>query len=300
MAALVPIKPGGYDTEDPILHTEMNLINTQIVKAPNFVDGDATYSPAVTVTIEGNGLTFNSTTAARWGAFGYATFQSGSKLIQNSGARLELSGTTTWKTGALATLEVGSQLDVESIVEFQDGSFLNTVGAVTFNLVDVTTINENGTIYFGPTALVVALDDAQIAWNTGSVFTDGSTRTFSGSQTPSGDNAQVGQRIQDLTSGTVVRGAEKDTYYVAHAQGGLLVVKLRDDPAPLVDGAVITFIWESSDGLNSAEFQEQDATPIITRTAGASFSRIQFQWRNSDSAWHLYDVNPVTAFDFTP
>ena len=300
MGALVPIKAGGYTDEDPILHTEMNLINTQIVKAPNWVDGDATYTPAVTVTLGGEGLTLNATNSLRFASGGRATWLASSSLVQNLGSNWDLSGDIEFKSGSTTTFEAGAGLEIATTLSLVDGSAVTADGTVTINLGDATTINESGTIYFGPTALVVALEDAQVMWNTGSVFSDGSDRTFSGVQVPSGDSAQTGARVQDLTNGTVTRGAEKDSYYIAHSQGGLLTVKLRSTPAPLVDGAIISFIRESSDGLNATEFQLQDATPFITLNAGAGFARIQFQWRNGGSRWRLYDVNPAASFDFSP
>jgi hypothetical protein len=61
MAALIPIKVGGYAYRDPVGHLEMNRINDQIVKAPNFVDGGATYNPTDELIIGGAGLTLTTT-----------------------------------------------------------------------------------------------------------------------------------------------------------------------------------------------------------------------------------------------
>lgn len=129
----------------------LNSINTDLPKAPNFVDGGATYSPADPVVVGGDGIHVSGTgwrvlSAAELivndggiisiGSGGVATFRvlSGALARINSGAAFDVYGSVTyktagpggatWETGTSAIFSSGSTLTCAS------GSTVNLAGAV--------------------------------------------------------------------------------------------------------------------------------------------------------------------------
>lgn len=182
MAALVPIKVLGYAYQDKILAAEMNIINVQLPKAPNFVDGGANYSPAAAIGLSGaggfdfdsfplNGNVVSVGNPLVWTGTGVAfrvstlSVEKGSvlnvngangtdysKLAVYGGATLEVDGTGSpaseikLKLGAKLTADVDSFLNISGLVSMLSGSTFNAQSGSTMGLYGAMTLYNSGTL----------------------------------------------------------------------------------------------------------------------------------------------------------
>jgi hypothetical protein len=124
MAALVPIKAGGYAFEDEVTDVQMNLINDQIVKAPNFVDGGATYNLSAENEIGGAGLRFS----------GRVQVTSRTVVRRCTAGLLPLFDPSTWDIilpGRMAALATNSFADY--VLHIPHGATLTKVEMDVFN-----------------------------------------------------------------------------------------------------------------------------------------------------------------------
>lgn len=186
MAALVPIKVGGYAFEDPVTDTEMNLINDQIVKAPNWVDGGATYTFTGEIIVAGAGLRFNSTT----------DFSSGSVTAFESGSTVNVAGEMNVTTdGAVEVNGDGTvSFNDDSILAMKDGSqftaaagvLATVLGTWNFNTGSILSINSGATIRVLSGAAFTGASGSTSTWNSGSSTVFAGTNTFSGTTNFSG------------------------------------------------------------------------------------------------------------------
>lgn len=186
MSALVPPKPGGYAVGDPVTSAQMNLMNDQIPKAPNWVDGGATYTFTDEIIVAGAGLRLNSTT----------DFSSGSVTAFEDGSTVNVAGVMNVTTdGAVEVNGDGTvSFNDDSILAMKDGSqFTAAAGVLTsvlgewnFNTGSLLSINSGATIRTLSGATFTGASGSTSTWDAGSSTSFAGTNTFGGTTNFSG------------------------------------------------------------------------------------------------------------------
>jgi hypothetical protein len=142
MAALETPEPLGYAPGDPVTSAQMNRINIGLPKAPNWVDGGATYNPTDQLVMGGAGMrwtgptefgatsttTFESASTTMWESGSSASFASGSTTVWESGSSASWEGLATFVDGSTVVIELDSTVDLYGGITVQGGG-----GIIDFN-----------------------------------------------------------------------------------------------------------------------------------------------------------------------
>lgn len=197
MAAFTRANPLGWSVGSPVTSAQMNALDLDHVKSPNFVDGLATYNPAGLIQIGGAGFQWNaasafaSTSSTTWAGSStvsmlgtFTVSATGSIVIGSSGEiSVTSGGEITLATGSAMTWEDGSlvQVDDGATVQFADGSVLNLGGILNFG----ATSEIFGDPRLASGATLTAQSGSDVVMGSGSTLTaaSGSTVTLVGPTT---------------------------------------------------------------------------------------------------------------------
>jgi hypothetical protein len=191
MAALETPEPLGYAPGDPVTSAQMNRINIGLPKAPNWVDGGATYNPTDQLVMGGAGMrwtgptefgatsttTFESASTTMWESGSSASFASGSTTVWESGSSASWEGLATFVDGSTVVIELDSTVDLYGGITVQGGG-----GVIDFNSGAELHFDSGSTI----TGSATLPSGASLTGNTGS------TVQFSGTfQLAGGTNVEL-------------------------------------------------------------------------------------------------------------
>lgn len=170
MAAFDIPEPLGYAYKSPIRYQAMQLINTQLPKAPNFVDGGATYTPADPIVVGGAGFeldgptVFTANAVTTFESISETTFESGATLTNNGAFYIDGPGIAYVRTNGYIivqstgeiSVQTGGRLDVETggAMNWRDGSLITAADGSTFQLADGSVLNTAGIVNFGSTSTI--------------------------------------------------------------------------------------------------------------------------------------------------
>lgn len=128
MAAFDIPEPLGYAYKSPIRWQAMNLVNTQLPKAPNFVDGGATYNPAALLQVGGAGFQWNGPTV--FAGTSATTWEDGSTCVWEDGS------SATFGDGCLVTVELDCTIELFGGINVRSGGGIINVsngGVIDFD-----------------------------------------------------------------------------------------------------------------------------------------------------------------------
>lgn len=200
MAAFEIPEPLGYAYKSPIRHQAMQLINTQLPKAPNFVDGGATYTPADPIVVGGAGFeldgptVFTANAETTFESISETTIASGATFTNNGAFYVDGPGIIYVRTNGLIivqstgeiSVQTGGRLDVETggAMNWRDGSIITAADGSTFQLADGSVLNTAGIVNFGSTNSITGspklVSGTTLTANSGSTVNLGGTTTLTG------------------------------------------------------------------------------------------------------------------------
>jgi hypothetical protein len=152
MAAFTRANPLGWSVGNPVTSAQMHALDLDHVKAPNFVDGLATYNPAGLIQIGGAGMRFNAGTLF----FGTSTttFAGSSTIAMQGTMTVSTTGSIVIGSSGEISVTSGGEINLESGsgMTWADGSLIQAEDGSTFQLADGSVINFGGIVNFGATA----------------------------------------------------------------------------------------------------------------------------------------------------
>lgn len=229
MAAFSRVKPAGYAVGERLPSADVTALDVNLVKAPNFVDGGATYTPADPVVVGGDGIHVDG---AGWRVLSLASFTvaSGGSILVNGGGFITVTGSGgvgifRVQSGGAAQILAGGALDVfgnatlktsgpgtltaetGSIATFDSGSTVNLTGATNIRGETRLRSTANG----GPGTMVCETDTS-LTMQAGSTLSLANTVTvnaatvitYASGSTETGTKTRTGREIR---SGTGARTA---------------------------------------------------------------------------------------------
>lgn len=280
MAAFEIPEPLGYAYKSPIRYQAMQLINTQLPKAPNFVDGGAAYNPTDVIEVGGAGFEFTSNTgfmSTSSTAFesGASVTNDGSWTVRNTGRiYLQTNGQIVVQSTGEISVQTAGRLDIESggALNFRDGSLVTAEDGSTFLLQDGSVLNTAGIVNFGSTNTITGtprlVSGATFYGNSGSTVQFSGTFLLAGGTNVELAPARTWNRrnlrmiaTDDPTMalnvfGTPFAGASKTPYLEIKGQTTPVVLTLLE-LEDLPHGQTITSVLVKSASLTGA--------PIISR-----------------------------------
>jgi hypothetical protein len=192
MAAFTRANTIGWAPGDPVTAAQMNALDADHVKAPNFVDGLATYAPAGLIQIGGAGFQWNgpsvfASTATTTLASGSSTTLNGSFYVDGPGAvYLRTNGRIVVQSTGEIAVATGGDLVIEAggAMNWESGALITAEDGSTFQLADGSVLNLAGIMNFGATSEIhgdpTLMSGAELTFASGSDVTasSGSTTTF--------------------------------------------------------------------------------------------------------------------------
>jgi hypothetical protein len=246
----------------------MNTLDQDHVKAPNFVDGLATYNPAGLIQIGGAGFRWNGPTlfasTSSTDVEGPFDIQSatgrlyvktsGQIVVQSSGEIvIETGGAMTWEDGALITAEDGSTFNLE------DGSVLNLAGIMNFGA--TSEIHGDPRLMSGAELTVASGADVTVASGGDVTVASGGTVTAA-----SGSIVNLAGTTT-LTSGTNLNLSPARSW-VRHSLriSNVAYVDPVGSPAPNYDGPENVTAWVSNERGAADAFASMFIRTLRTNT----------------------------------
>jgi hypothetical protein len=181
--------PLGYAVGDPVTSAQMNLFNTQIVKAPNFVDGLATYNPVGLIQVGGAGFRWNGPTL--FAGTSATTWASGSTSVWDNGSSASWSGTATFTSAAVVSFTGTCEIDfgIDTETEMNGAFVVSSTGVIdvdsggNLHFDSGSTITGTGTVANGATLALASGGTLSAASGSTVTAASGSTVNLGGATT---------------------------------------------------------------------------------------------------------------------
>lgn len=248
MAAFSKANSAGWAVNERLTSVQMNALDGDHVKAPNLVDGGATYSPTDPVIVAGAGIHVSGT--------GWRVL-SAANLIVNTGGFITIGsgGTATLRvlSGALAQIQAGGALDVAGSLTLKTtgaGSFTAETGTTatwnsgsTATFATGSTVNLSGTtnvrgaVTFkstangGPGSLVFESDASALISSTAITWAGTSVQTYVAGATVAGVHTRTGRTTY---SGSSARNQYRSILALSASADGDITVATDRAKIPLV------------------------------------------------------------------
>lgn len=317
---------GPWGLKDPFLHTELNAIVEQLIKAPNFDEGSA-HAPTADIALSGSmgggflfddlfpfrgevlvddglifdasgvGLGFLRTTAnVPFDVFGAMTF-SGASVQWQSGA------TATWQTGTTITAASGSTANLSGAVNVRGTMTMKSTANGGPGILNFETTSQ---LNFGANAIAL-ISSNDWTWNSASLQTYVAGAQVAGQYTRTGKTIHSGTDAReqhrpavDLPNANADVTIEADTYAVPLAITANRTYTLRHTAPYIPSNGERIKVYRtgtSTPAAFSAKFEREDGT-IVFSFYNSTQGFAEFEYKGG--AWVLIagwqGTGPATGY----